>query len=73
MTSKVPSTVNLQNRFSTLMVTEKSSIEHEPQVQTPTNYHERIKFEYTKAEKKKQIPQYSNYCSNNRKLCEHAK
>lgn len=73
MTSKVPSTVNLQNRFSTLMVTEKSSIEHEPQVQTPTNYHERIKFENKKAEKKKQIPQYSNYCSNNRKLCGHAK
>ena len=35
------------------MVTEKSSIEHEPQVQTPTNYHERIKFENTRAEKKK--------------------
>ena len=54
------------------MVTEKSSIEHEPQVQTPTNYHERIKFENTKL-KKKQIPQYLNYCSNNKKLCEHAK
>ena len=72
MTSKVPSTVNSQNCFSTLMVTGKSSIEHEPQVQTPTNYHERIKFENTKL-KKKQIPQYLNYCSNNRKLCEHAK
>ena len=40
--SKVPSPVNLQNRFSSLMITEERSIENEPQVQTPTNYHQRI-------------------------------
>ena len=40
--SKVPSPINLQNRFSSLMVTEERSIENESQVQTPTNYHQRI-------------------------------
>ena len=40
--SKVPSPINLQNRFSSLMVTEERSIENESQVQMPTNYHQRI-------------------------------
>ena len=47
--SKVPSSVNLQNRFSSLMVTEERSIENESQVQTPTNYHQRIKIQNTKS------------------------
>ena len=47
--SKVPSPVNLQNRFSSLMVTEERSIENESQVQTPTNYHQRIEIQNTKS------------------------
>ena len=43
--SKVPSPVNLQNRFSSLMVTKERSIENEPQVQAPTNYHQRIEIQ----------------------------
>ena len=42
MLSKVSSLVNLQNRFDSLMVTEEISIENESQVQTSTNYHQRI-------------------------------
>ena len=49
MPSKVPSPVNLQNRFSSLMVTEENSIENESQVQTPTNYHQRIEIQSTKS------------------------
>ena len=49
MPSKVPSTVNLQNRFSSLMVTEESSTENESQVKTPTNYHQRIEIQNTKS------------------------
>ena len=47
--SKVPSPVNLQNHFGSLMVTEKRSIENESQVQTPTNYHQRIEIQNTKS------------------------
>ena len=47
--SKVPSPVNLQNRFSNLMVTEERSIENESQVQTPTNYYQRIEIQNTKS------------------------
>ena len=64
--SKVPSPVNLQNRFGSLMVTEKRSIENESQVQTPTNYHQRIKIQNTKSKsraEKNQIQQYGNYGS----------
>ena len=44
--TKLPSPVNLQNQFSILMVTEESSVtENESQVQTPTNYHQRIKIQ----------------------------
>ena len=46
--SKVPSPVNLQNRFSSIMVTEERSIENESQVQMPTNYHQRIEIRNTK-------------------------
>ena len=49
MPSKVPSSVNLQNRFSSLVVTDESSIENESQVQTPTNYHQRIEIQNTKS------------------------
>ena len=45
MPSKVSSAVNLQNPFSSLMVTEENSIENESQVQTPTNYHQRIEIQ----------------------------
>ena len=38
----IPSKVNLKNRFSSLMVTEERSIENKSQVQTPTNYHQRV-------------------------------
>ena len=37
--SKVPSPVNLQNLFNSLMVTEERIIENESQVQTSINYH----------------------------------
>ena len=47
--SKVPSQVNLKNHFSSLMVTEEKSIENGSQVQTPTNYYQRIKIEKTKS------------------------
>ena len=46
--SKIPSPVNLQNRFSTLTVTEESSSVNESQVQTPTNYHRNIEIQNTK-------------------------
>ena len=42
MPSKVPSQTNFENRVSNLMIIEEGSIEHESQVQTPTNYHQRI-------------------------------
>ena len=42
MPSKVPSQINFENRVSNLMIIEEGSIEHESQVQTPTNYHQRI-------------------------------
>ena len=42
MPSEVPSQINFENRFSNLMIIEEGSIEHESQVQTPTNYHQRI-------------------------------
>ena len=44
--SKVLSPVHLQNRFSSLRVTEESSIENESQ--TPTNYNQRIEIQNTK-------------------------
>ena len=50
MPSKVPSPVNLKNRFSSLMVTEESGVtENESQVQTPNNYHQCIKIQNTKS------------------------
>ena len=49
MPSKVPSPVNLQNHFNSLTVTEESSIENKSQVQTPINYHQRIKIQSTKS------------------------
>ena len=49
MPSKVPSPLNLQNHFRSLTVTEESSIENESQVQTSTNYHQRIKIQNTKS------------------------
>ena len=42
MPSKVLLPVNLQNRFSSQMVTEESSVEHESQVQTPTKDHQHV-------------------------------
>ena len=47
--SKVLVASNLQNQFGSLMVSEKNSIENESQVQTPTNYHQRIKIQNTKS------------------------
>ena len=47
--SKVSSPANLQSRFSSLMVAEERSIENESQVQTPTNYHQRIGIQSTKS------------------------
>ena len=64
--SKVLSPVNLQNRFSSLMVIEERSIENESQVQMLTNYHQRIKIKTRKSKskaEKKQIQQYLNYGS----------
>ena len=47
--SKISSPVNLQNRFSTITITEESSSENESQVQTPTNYHQNIEIQNTKS------------------------
>ena len=44
MPSKVPSPVALQDRFGSLIITKESSIS---QVQTPTNYHQRIEIQNT--------------------------
>ena len=43
--SKFPSPVNFQNRFSSLIGTEESSIENESQVQTENNHHHGIKIQ----------------------------
>ena len=48
------------------MLNEERSIENESQVQTPTNYHQRIKIQNTKSKsraEKNQIQQYGNYGS----------
>ena len=50
--SKVLSPVNLQNRFSSLMVIEERNIENESQVQMLTNYHQRIKIKTRKSKSK---------------------
>ena len=49
MPSKVPSSVNLQNQFSSLMVTKEISVENESQIQTPTHYHQRIEIQNAKS------------------------
>lgn len=49
MISKFPLQINLQNTFSSLMVTEESSIKHEWQVQTPAIYSQRIEIQNSKS------------------------
>ena len=61
--SKVPSSVNLQNRFSSLMVTEERSIENESQVQTPTNYHQRIEIRNATSKSRAEKTKSTNYGS----------
>ena len=61
--SKVPSPVNLQNRFSNLMVIEERSIENESQVQTPTNYHQRIEIRNATSKSRAEKTKSTNYGS----------
>lgn len=49
MTSKFPLQINLENPFSSLMVTEESSIKHESQVQTTAIYPQRIEIQNAKS------------------------